>query len=429
MLQIRLAFIVIALVSSGISQGRMNGIGIGHFNKYQGIKNAVGGAVELAPSFQKNVSLTNPSTWHNLKFAYLSISYSGNENIIKTPSTVNGYSSLSNALWVVPIKSNSSIGLSLSPYSDQRSTIVDRDTSYFQAFDSTFGYTRSFERSGGILSFKISSSLKISDKVALGVNHSILFGSSRQNESITFGGSSIIQSSRAKYNGIVNDFFINILLMDDLESYFKYTFSLKPLESAIEKKYLFDDANGNGYHDYSTTGFDFPFPDSVSASPEERVEDIHNPNGFKLGLNKSFGEKIALAFEMGTLNDIAKGQDSFLLTPIPNWIEKTNSLKASFSYFPENYSMRIFDKFSFKSGLIHHIHKMKYDNDDYFDEIAELGFSFGIGFKFKPVGNQINLNYYFGNREYSNIAEKEFIQQIQVGISLADIWFVKRRQK
>ena len=60
MLQIRLAFIVIALVSYGISQGRMNGIGIGHFNKYQGIKNAVGGAVELAPSFQKNVSLTNP---------------------------------------------------------------------------------------------------------------------------------------------------------------------------------------------------------------------------------------------------------------------------------------------------------------------------------------------------------------------------------
>ena len=425
MLQIRLIFILITFVSSGISQGRMNGIGIGHFNKYQGLKNAVGGAVELAPSFQKDVSLTNPSTWHNLKFAYLSISYSGNENVISDPSTVNGYSSLSNALWVVPIKSNSSIGLSISPYSDQRSTIVDIDTSYFQAFDSTFGYTRSFKRSGGILSFKISSSLKVSNKVALGINHNILFGSSRQNESITFGGSSIIQSSRVKYNGIINDFFINVSLINNLASYFKYTFSLKPLESAIEKKYLFDDANGNGYHDYSSTGFDFPFPDSVSASPDMRVKDIHNPNGFKLGLDKLFGEKIALAFEIGTLNDIAENQDLFLLTPIPNWIEKTNSLKASFSYFPDNYSLRIFDKFSFKSGLIHHIHVMKHDNID----IEELGFSFGIGFKFKPVGNQINLNYYFGNREYSNIAEKEFIQQIQVGISLADIWFVKRRQK
>ena len=425
MLQIRLVFIILTLVSSGISQGRMNGIGVGHFNKYQGIQNALSGAVELAPSFQKNVSLTNPSTWHNLKFAYLSISYSGNENVFRTPSTVNGYSSLSNALWVIPIKSNSSIGLSISPYSDQRLTIADKDTSYFQAFDSTFGYTRSFERSGGILSFKISSSLKVSEKAALGINHNILFGSSRQNESISFGGSSIIQSSRVKYNGIVNDFFINLLLIDNLSSYFKYTFSLKPLESAIEKKYLFDDTNGNGYHDYSTTGFDFPFPDSVSSSPEARVKDIHNPNGFKLGLNKPFGEKIAIAFEIGTLNDIAENQDSFLLTPIPNWIEKTNSLKASIFYFPENYSMRIFDKFSFQSGLIHHIHTMKYDEMD----IEELGFSFGVGFKFKPVGNQINLNYYIGNRKYSSISEKEFIQQIQVGISLADIWFVKRRQK
>ena len=425
MLQIRLVFIIVALISLGISQGRMNGIGVGHFYKYQGIQNVLSGAVELAPSFQNNVSLTNPSTWHNLKFAYLSISYSGNENVIRTPSTVNGYSSLSNALWVVPVKSYSSIGLSLSPYSDQRSTIVDKDTSYFQAFDSTLGYTRSFERSGGILSFKISSSLKVNDRASLGINHSILFGSSRQNESITFGGSSIIQSSRVKYYGIVNDFFINVSLIDDLSSSFKYTFSPKPLESAIEKKYLFDDANGNGYHDYSATGFDFPFPDSVSASPEKRVRDIHNPNGFKLGINKSFGEKIALAFEIGTLNDIAENQYSFLPTPIPNWIEKTNSFNASFSYFPENYSMRIFDKFSFKSGLIHHIHTMKYDEMD----IEELGFSFGVGFKFKPVGNQINLNYYFGNRKFSNISDKELIQQIQVGISLADIWFVKRRQK
>ena len=427
MLQIRMVFVLGFLLSLGISQGRMNGIGVGHFNEYQGIKNAVSGAVELAPSFKKNVSLTNPSTWHNLKFAYLSISYSGNENVIRTPSTVNGYSSLSNALWVVPIKSNSSIGLSLSPYSDQRLTIVG-DTSYFQAFDSTFGYTRSFERSGGILSFKISSSLKVSDRASLGINHSILFGSSRQNESITFGGSSIIQSSRAKYNGIVNDFFISVILMNDLTSYFKYTFSLKPLESAIEQKHLFDDTNGNGYHDFSTTGFDFPFPDSVSASLEEREKDIHNPNGFKLGLNKSFGEKIALAFEIGTLNDIAENQDKFLSTlstPIYNWIEKTNSLVASFSYFPENYSLRFFDKFSFKSGLIHRMHIMKYDEMD----IEELGFSFGVGFKFKPVGNQINLNYYFGNRKFSNISEKEFIQQIQMGISLGDIWFVKRRQK
>ena len=52
-----------------------------------------------------------------------------------------------------------------------------------------------------------------------------------------------------------------------------------------------------------------------------------------------------------------------------------------------------------------------------------------IGFKFKLTGNQIDLNYYHGKRDYSETSDTENIQQIQIGVSLADLWFVKRRQK
>jgi hypothetical protein len=58
-----------------------------------------------------------------------------------------------------------------------------------------------------------------------------------------------------------------------------------------------------------------------------------------------------------------------------------------------------------------------------------MGYSLGIGFKFGAVGNQIDINYYAGFREYSQSYESEIIHQFQAGISLADIWFVKRRQK
>ena len=61
--------------------------------------------------------------------------------------------------------------------------------------------------------------------------------------------------------------------------------------------------------------------------------------------------------------------------------------------------------------------------------VRELGYSMSIGFKFKPLQNQIGLSYYHGSRSYSNIDEKESVKQIQLGISLADIWYVKRRQK
>ena len=51
-------------------------------------------------------------------------------------------------------------------------------------------------------------------------------------------------------------------------------------------------------------------------------------------------------------------------------------------------------------------------------------------FNFKGLdGNQIDLNFCFGYREYPIGSSQEFYQQLQMSISLADIWFIKRRQK
>ena len=180
----------------------MNALGVGHYYHNQGLNNAMDGIIELSPSFKSKVSLSNPSTWHNLKFTFLSLSYGGNESSINKSSISNGYSSISNAIWVVPIKSMSSFGMSLSPYADQRIALVGQDTSIFQVFDTTYNYTRSFDRSGGILSFKIGTSYKVNKSIAFGYYYGILFGSSRKHESIYFDGSAIIQSGRIRYNGI-----------------------------------------------------------------------------------------------------------------------------------------------------------------------------------------------------------------------------------
>jgi len=132
----------------------------------------------------------------------------------------------------------------------------------------------------------------------------------------------------------------------------------------------------------------------------------------------------ALALELGSSRDNSKNI-SVLSTPINNWIYETNSMKASFSHYPNDLSLRFFDKFSFRTGIVYYEHSLKNDQSS----ITEIGYSLGLGFKFKPVGNQIDINYYIGNREHTGIEQKELIQQIQLGVSLADIWFVKRRQK
>ena len=135
----------------------MNAIGLGKLCSSQGAKNAMDGISLLSPSVSQNVNFSNPSTWHNLKFTYLSLSYNVDNTSLESNSLINTYSGLSNALWIIPIKSKFSVGFSISPYINQKVNIVGLDTTSYIAFGDTLNISRSFERAGGLLSFKVGS--------------------------------------------------------------------------------------------------------------------------------------------------------------------------------------------------------------------------------------------------------------------------------
>ena len=415
--------IILLFYSICFSQGRMNAFGIGHFNKNQGVKNAIDGITELSPSLIKNVSLSNPSTWHNLRFTYLSLSYSGNDNSFKNLSIFNGYSSLSDAIWIVPIKSKSSFGISLSPYTNQKISVYDSDIPQFYAFEDTLILSKSFDRYGGIMSFSVGSSYLLNDRVSLGIKMNILFGSSRQNQSIIFDGSGIVKQSRIRYNGLLNDIFLSFNLTENLTVHSSALLALSPLDGVFAEKYLFDDANGNGYHDLNQIS-DFPHPDSVSSYSEYRTKNIHDPIEYKIGFNQLISSNSAISFQMSSAKEKAENLKHFT-SPINYWIEKTSTIKISYIKYSNSLSLKLIDKLSLRSGLKF----SQYDLNQYGSNIREFGVLIGLGFKFKLVGNQLDINYYMGNREYPNYDENEFIHQIQFGVSLADLWFVKRRQK
>ena len=102
-------------------------------------------------------------------------------------SLTNAYSGLSNALWIIPIKSKYSVGFSISPYTNQKVNIVDLDTLSYIAFNDTFNISQSIKRSGGLLSFNIGSSYQFTQMASIGIITKVIFGSSRQNKSIEFG--------------------------------------------------------------------------------------------------------------------------------------------------------------------------------------------------------------------------------------------------
>ena len=421
MIRIKIKFLFFCSIY--FSQGIMNSYGVGHFHKNQGVNNAVDGITDLSPSIMHGVSLGNPSSWHNLKFTYLSISYSGNDNKSKKLSNYNGQSSLSNAIWIVPIKSKSSFGISLSPYSDQKISLVGSETSKFYAFDDTLVISKSLDRFGGIMSFSIGTSFLLNDIISLGAKMQLLFGSSRQNQTIFFDGSGIIKQSREKYNGILNNLFLSLNLTESLRIYTSTLFALKPLSAVITEKHLFDYANGNGYHDLNLIS-DFPHPDSVESVAGFGKDNIHSPFEYKIEVNKLIGESSAIAFQIYRNQENAKNI-GVVQYPIDSWIKSANSIKMSLIKYSNSLSLKLIDKFSFRSGLKYSDYILNNNGSN----INEIGFLVGLGFKFGLVGNQLDINYYIGNRKYPNLSDEESIHQIQFGLSLADIWFVKRRQK
>ena len=51
-------------------------------------------------------------------------------------------------------------------------------------FEDTLSFQRDYDRSGGITVFKMGSGISLNKKINLGANLHLLFGSSRQNESM-----------------------------------------------------------------------------------------------------------------------------------------------------------------------------------------------------------------------------------------------------
>ena len=77
---------------------------------------------------------------------------------------------------------------------------------------------------------------------------------------------------------------------------------------------------------------------------------------------------------------------------------------------------------------------MKPDEDgtikllDYLENINEVGLGLGVGVNFGFTGNQIDFGYKFSKRSGLHLIDKETLHTFNVGVSIGDLWFVKRRE-
>ena len=117
-------FSLVALLSVGFSQSLMNAFGIGSPASNFDAASMGTSPMSLLPSFQEGVSISNPVTWSQLHYTYLTGTYGGQQSEIQSGSLKNSRTYLQQIQLIIPIKKKYAFGLSIAPNTNRLYSII-----------------------------------------------------------------------------------------------------------------------------------------------------------------------------------------------------------------------------------------------------------------------------------------------------------------
>ena len=437
MFLLRYVLKLIFFISLCLSQGPFNSYGIGDMQSWNSASAGGSSSLGLVPSYRQNISLANPTTWSNLKYTFLSLSYNGFESSLKNNSK-NGYSNLQSVQLIIPVKNKYALGIELHPYSYQKIDLIDTLGNNLIAFEDTIGLQKQFVQAGGVMAFDISASASIFSSTSFALKFQLLFGSSRQSKNLLVDEIPYSISSRLNYSGVNTSFFIRHYALG-FNFFLSSQFSFKPLKAILTKLYPYFDTNKNGYHDYSydylNPGYDFPNPNDVPDPEQSRISNIHEPSSFNLGLSNTIYQRLQVSLEFQKSKENASYNEL-----MPNGFNKriieNDKLSIGAVWYPSKQSFKFLDNLTFRSGLFFNnftTDELAYGSSIRIkskNKVSQFGYSIGFGYKFKAVGNQIDFAYNSSLKSFgASYFGEERSRGLQIGISIADIWFIKRRQR
>ena len=419
-------FIYIILISGLLGQSTMNGYGYGMFSQNNESASLGSGSIGLVPSFQNNVSLSNPSTWHNMSFTFLSLSFEGQRNAFGNQSVNN--SNLSGAKLIIPAKQKLSIGISFSPFLSRQLTVVDSTYEEFIFNESdTLSYSRSDETSGGSSMMQFAVGYNLTDQDDIGVAIDVIFGSSRSIRNLIIDDTGHLLQSRDYFSGSLLELYYTTKRFSfkdkPLVLALNYNLSLNPINVENESYQAFIDINSNNYHD----GSDYPGATEALLPTKVTFGDEIKINNIKIGLDYEIYELYHLQLEFDMWQN--KGNNNLLSSIYPGHIKEKNRVNVSLNKFPKPFTDDTFDRMHLRGGIFfgnyNIVNPMTAES---LDSVNEVGLALGFGVKFGLTNNQFDIGYNFVQRSGIYQAGVENMQVFSVGLSIGDLWFIKRRE-
>lgn len=399
-------------------QSSLNALGYGNFsNKFHASSISIGSSGVLS-TFKENISLHNPSTWHNLPFAVLTTSVNYDQGLIENNDSA--FFNLSSTSLVVPWRQKLSFGLGFSPLFSRDIIFEDLTNDQFIFTDNdTLNYRRKIISSGGASLAKFSLGYKINEIQSIGFEYGTVLGSSRKSNNLIINDVNHFLQERDYFSGGIVSFFYTQLLENSIGIPITLnTFvskSLKDIGVENEAYQSFIDLNGNSYHDSSD------FPDLGQALIPIKRFSLNEMSIEEFGISFDYKDENRNHFMLELYNWNDTGDHIFSSSIIDSYIESYSKLNIGFVRFGIPYTD---DRYDYKAGIFLGDYDLKN-----VDNVKEIGIGLGIGIQFGLTNNQIDISYnYIKRNNLEFINGNETIQSFSIGLSLGDLWFVKRRE-
>lgn len=259
----------------------------------------------------------------------------------------------------------------------------------------------------------------MNEKMGLGFSVDRLFGSSRDEHSLVLNDIHYRMFNIRTYSGTVMNlnFAGNFYNDNDLIvlAFARISMTGKPVSGTLYQFDLFEDRNDNYTYDPDD------YPATVNVDTIE-VSDIYAPNSFSFGLNAGFRNDLNIFGEFQIWSDEASSANYESI--YTDQIGSKTHFGGGIVKFGNIGARAWQDKLTFRLGAFKESYGLKYSGKT----INENGITMGIGFKFAVTGNQLDFSYRTGSRSI-NGDYKELVKGFNIGLSLGDVWFLRRREK
>jgi hypothetical protein len=348
-------------------------------------------------------------------------------------------SGLNQFQFILPIKGLFAVGIGFQPYSSQLYSLSSNNIYEKFIEGDTLTINKAINGSGGISGLIFSLGAKITEKEQLGLKIEYLFGSNRRQTVFNIKEDEhdldYIYNQRNIYNGTLIDGYFSSKRFSFGSRKIFLSGSVKTVLHPLRINHFsfqpFEDSNGNGYYDIA----DYPRPVGVDSIPPAAIDTVLSnqisPFEYAFGFDLELTEMIHAQGEISLWSDLNDRKIN-LTSALNQRILSYQHFNIGIIRFARSLPRVWHESLHFRGGIIHRSYELENQlfangqSENY--NINDIGLSVGFGIKFGVTKNQIDLGLNLINRSDSHNSDK-LITNFNIGISIGDLWFVKRRVK